>query len=176
MNHWKLSSETMLGGGCCTAQIGGAQRRKSHLASFRAEEDDAPAVLPGGSAKNACSCDPFPLRQGVGEGPRIALAREACAYLDAHCMEKFSLKKLAGALFVNECYLARAFKYVTGHTLLQYHSAMRCKIACRLLEENTLSVSQIGIRLGFSSASHFSQVFKRVVKVTPAEYRESLKK
>lgn len=140
MNHRKLSSETMLGGGYCAAQIGGTQR------------------------------------QGVGEGPRIALVREACAYLDTHCMEKFSLKKLADALFVNECYLARAFKYITGQTLLQYHSAMRCKIACSLLAEDTLSVSQIGIRLGFSSASLFSQTFKRVIKVTPTEYRESLKK
>lgn len=105
---------------------------------------------------------------------RAELSRAAKGYIESHCAEKFSLKKMAEALFVNECYLIRTFKSETGVTPLAYHNGMRCALARRLLTDSRLSAMQIAERLGFSSASHFAQVFKRFEGVTPIRYRENL--
>ena len=37
----------------------------------------------------------------------------------------------------------------------------------------TLPISQIGDEVGFVSSAHFSHVFKKIVGVTPSEYRRA---
>ena len=100
-----------------------------------------------------------------------ALVRAAKAYIEAHSAEKFSLQAVSDALYVNGSHLLRLFKARTGQTLLGYHNAVRCDRAKALLRRPELSVSQAGEQAGFVSPSHFCQVFKRVVGVTPTEYR-----
>ena len=57
-------------------------------------------------------------------------------------------------------------------TLLQYHNYVRCTKAQKLLEDPELSISIIAFRVGFSSSSHFTRVFKNIVGITPSAYRE----
>ena len=46
--------------------------------------------------------------------------------------------------------------------------------AKRLLRYSILSVKEIAFRLGFDDPSYFGKFFKRIVKQSPADYRESL--
>lgn len=105
------------------------------------------------------------------KGSGTALSNAAKAYIEAHSAEKFSLRAIAEALFVNGSYLLRVFKANTGHTLLAYHNSVRCERAKRLLMNEAMPISQIGDEVGFASSAHFSHVFKKVVGVTPSEYR-----
>ena len=105
------------------------------------------------------------------EGAKKELVNSARQYIEEHSAEKFSLKTLSGALFVNGSYLLRTFKEATGTTLLWYHNHVRCERAKQLLTQNDLSVSDVGERTGFSSSSHFSRVFKKMVGMSPSEYR-----
>ncbi len=43
--------------------------------------------------------------------------------------------------------------------------------ARRLLRETDASIIQIALDLGYSSPSHFAQVFRRAVGVSPRHYR-----
>jgi len=45
--------------------------------------------------------------------------------------------------------------------------------ARRLLIETQRSVIDIGLEVGYSSPSHFSQIFRREVGVTPSAYRQA---
>lgn len=101
-----------------------------------------------------------------------ALTEAALDYLNTHSTEKFSLEKLAGALFVNGSYLMRTFKRQTGITPLAYHQAVRCKNARELLTTTDLSISKIGETVGFVSSSHFTHVFRKIEGCTPSEYRK----
>ena len=111
-------------------------------------------------------------------GNRLVSAAEN--YLALHSAEKFSLQEIANALYINGSYLLRVYKAHTGHTLLWYHSHLRCEKAKELLAKNDLSISEIGEAVGFVSSAHFSHVFKKMTGVTPSAYRliqinESLK-
>ena len=111
-------------------------------------------------------------------GNRLVSAAEN--YLALHSAEKFSLQEIANALYINGSYLLRVYKAHTGHTLLWYHSHLRCEKAKGLLTESDLSISEIGEKVGFVSSAHFSHVFKKMTGVTPSAYRliqinESLK-
>ena len=100
------------------------------------------------------------------------LTRAAQRYIEEHSAEKFSLRTLSGALFVNGNYLLRTFKAHTGQTLLGYHNQVRCERAKELLAQpEERSVSAVGEEVGFVSSAHFSHVFKKVTGTTPTEYR-----
>ena len=104
-------------------------------------------------------------------GGRLVSAAEN--YLALHSAEKFSLQEIANALYINGSYLLRVYKAHTGHTLLWYHSHLRCEKAKELLKESDLSISEIGETVGFVSSAHFSHVFKKMTGMTPSAYRQS---
>ena len=107
------------------------------------------------------------------QGSKVELADRAEKYLKKHYREKFSLSEMSEELFSNESYLLRVFKEVKGETLLACHNRIRCEAAQELLMRNELSVSYISDYVGYTSASHFSHVFKKLCGCTPTEWRRS---
>ncbi len=99
----------------------------------------------------------------------------AQAYMEAHSAEKFSLEKMAKALFVNGSYLTRVFRQHTGMTPLAYHHRLRCKKAKELLAGSTLTISQVGEAVGYVSSSHFAHIFRKLEGCTPGEFRKNHK-
>ena len=89
------------------------------------------------------------------------LSKAAQEYIEAHYAEKFSLQKIASALYVNGSYLLRAFRRQTGMTLLNYHHQVRCEKAKVLLMQTSQSISEI----------HFNRLFRESKGCTPSEFR-----
>ena len=101
------------------------------------------------------------------------LANDVKKYIGEHYKEKYSLSKLADSLYVNEYYLARVFKEVTGETPLQCHNKVRCKKAADMLINTDRSVSFIASDVGYQTASHFSRIFKKIYGKNPRAYRNA---
>lgn len=94
-------------------------------------------------------------------------------YIEHHYKEKLTLDELAEIANVNKYYLAHAFKEEYGISPINYMLACRIKAGKRLLVETDLSLSQISGILGFSSASYFSQSFRKAEGISPVEYRKT---
>lgn len=103
---------------------------------------------------------------------KAELAEKAKNYIDNHYQEKFSLKKIADILYVNESYLLRTFSSEIGMTMLNYHNHIRCLHAAEMLKTTDQSISFISDQAGFVSAAHFSRIFKKHFGYTPSEYRK----
>jgi AraC family transcriptional regulator len=56
----------------------------------------------------------------------------------------------------------------------QYVQARRVKRAQQLLADRKTSLAEIALSLGFSSQSHFTNVFREAVGVTPKAYRDKI--
>lgn len=94
-------------------------------------------------------------------------------YIDTHYKEPVDLDTLAKEAHVSKYYVAHAFKQEYGISPINYLIRRRIDESRHLLRETDLSLSQIARVLGFSSASYFSQSFRRTEGVTPREYRKS---
>ena len=94
-------------------------------------------------------------------------------YIDSHYKEPLTLDLLAAETNVNKYYLAHAYKQTYGISPISYMIARRIREGKRLLVETDLSLSQISGILGFSSASYFSQSFRKAEGISPLEYRKS---
>ena len=104
---------------------------------------------------------------------KTELARSVEAYIRAHYADKFSLPALAEAMHVDRAYLARCFKHVKGITLLEFCNLVRCENAQEMLTHSELSITYIASAVGYISASHFAQVFRKTLGCTPSAYREN---
>ena len=92
-------------------------------------------------------------------------------YIDARLDTEISLAKLAKLTNLSAYYFIRLFKQSKGIAPHQYIMQRRIQKAKHLLKSSQLSILQISIETGYTSASNFSHAFKKIVGVTPRQYR-----
>lgn len=85
-----------------------------------------------------------------------------------------SVGEIAREVGVNPATLARGYRRRFGCTVGERIRALRVKQAARELTETTEPLSEIALRAGFYDQSHFTNVFRRTLGVTPSAYRAGL--
>lgn len=115
---------------------------------------------------NAFTVRPNTMHQGSKE---CAAAKR---YLDEHYTENLSLDDLAQVTHVNKYYLSHEFSREYHISPINYLIRKRIEESKALLTSANYSISEISNILGFSSASYFSQSFRRLTNMTPAKYRK----
>ena len=85
--------------------------------------------------------------------------------------QKISGQELADELGLSRSYLSHLFVEQEGLNLSSYILRAKVRASEYLLMMPELSLEQIAATLGFSSQSHFGQVFKRFNGITPGTYR-----
>src|SRR5262249_10400869 len=83
-----------------------------------------------------------------------------------------ALADMAGVVGLNPYHFARQFKAATGLPPHQYVIARRVERAKELLQAGTAaSLAEVALRAGFCDQSQFTRHFKRLVGVTPGQFR-----
>jgi AraC-like DNA-binding protein/ligand-binding sensor protein len=100
-----------------------------------------------------------------------AIVRRARDYITDHESETIKLEQIARAFNVSTFYFCRKFKKETGVTFVDYLNRFRIERAKILLDNSSLSVTDIAYGVGFQSLTHFNRTFRKVVSVSPTEYR-----
>jgi YesN/AraC family two-component response regulator len=108
-----------------------------------------------------------------GEAQR--LVRRAMAYLEAHSDEEISRTQVADHLAISDRHLTRCFRQELGITPTVYLNRYRVDRAKRTLEAGQHTVTETAMKVGFSSQSYFSRVFKSIAGVTPSEYQRGVR-
>ncbi|MCB9057773.1 MAG: helix-turn-helix transcriptional regulator [Calditrichae bacterium] len=93
-------------------------------------------------------------------------------FLVNHYHENITVSDASNLIGMNTSSFCRYFKKHTRMTFSDYLNQLRINYACRLLLNNTLSVSQICYEVGYNNISHFNRQFKRICKKTPQEYKK----
>lgn len=104
------------------------------------------------------------------------LTRETLNYIDFNLTEELSLAKLADKLNVNKKYLSAHFKKEVGENVTDYVNKKRIKESLKYLGITTMSISDVALRVGIYDTNYFSRVFKKIMHMTPSEYRHMLTK
>ena len=99
--------------------------------------------------------------------------KEVADYIEARLDEEISLQDLAAVAQLSPFHFARAFKESFGEPPHRYLVVRRMERAKALLKDSALTVTEIGLMLGFSETSSFTAAFRRLVGTTPSNYRRS---
>src|SRR5262245_32451094 len=111
-----------------------------------------------------------PARRPDGALPRGRLLA-VVAYIEDHLDAGPSLEQMAGVARVSTYHFAHQFKQATGLPPYQYVIMRRVERTQQLLREGDLSLAEVAARAGFPDQSAFCRHFKRLVGVTPGQFR-----
>ena len=97
---------------------------------------------------------------------------EILKYVRENLSEPITVEAIAGVFHLNHDYFSRSFIKETGKSFHEYLTCLRIDLAKKILKTNECDIQIVAQTCGFSSASHFVQVFKKVTGYTPAKYRK----
>ena len=103
----------------------------------------------------------------------LLMAEPVIDAIEESYMDDISAKELADGVFVSQQYLSRVFTEFMNCSVYEYLTNYRINKAKELLLINRRrKVQDIASDVGYSDASHFIVMFKKLTGMTPAQFRK----
>ena len=100
--------------------------------------------------------------------------RRAKEIIIERMMDPPSLQELANEVGLNLKKLKEVFKQIYGDTVYGFLLNYKMEKAKKLLKSNQYNVNEVGLKIGYSTSSHFIAAFKKKFGITPKKYLMSL--
>ncbi|RIX59270.1 response regulator [Paenibacillus nanensis] len=102
---------------------------------------------------------------------QASYADMAAEMIHRYYAEDISLQSVAGQINVHPAYLSRIFKQEKGENFISYLTRVRIERAKSILESRNYKIYEVADKVGYHNYTYFSKLFKKVVGVSPEEYR-----
>lgn len=114
------------------------------------------------------------LRKGIHEKqkhPKHRAVLDVIQYVDRNYQDYVNLGAFCRQYHYSLSYISRIFRQETGLSFREYLQKVRIEKSCRLLAGSDMRIGEIAQAVGYEDKKFFNSVFKRIVKMTPREYR-----
>jgi AraC-like DNA-binding protein len=95
-------------------------------------------------------------------------------YIDVHYPEPIALSCATNIVGMSKPHFMRCFKKATGQSFDTYLNRFRITKAQALLASTDLPITRVGQDVGFADQSYFGLVFRRLLQITPRDYRKQV--
>ncbi len=95
-------------------------------------------------------------------------------YIESHFQEDIALQDIAGVFGYSDVYFCKLFKQNFGMNFITFLNEFRMERAKELLSDPEINIKDISARAGYRDANYFTRVFKRMVGMTPSEFRSGV--
>ena len=109
-------------------------------------------------------------KSSIKEDDKKAI-ENVCIYMENNLSKNLSLQELAAFCCMSTAKLKYTFKSIHNCSISQYRMEIRIREAKRLLTDTELSISQISSQVGYKHTSAMIEIFKKMLGITPKEYR-----
>ena len=93
-------------------------------------------------------------------------------FIDDNINRKITMDELSGHFYFHKDYIMRLFKKEIHSTISDYINKKRVFQSLKDLQLSKDSILYIGLKHGFSSLEYYSEVFHKVMGVSPVIYRK----
>ena len=100
--------------------------------------------------------------------------RQAKEIIIARMAEPPTLAELSEEIGLSLKKLKEGFKHIYGDSVYSFLFDHKMEFARKMLESNRYNVNEVGLKVGYSTASHFIAAFKKKYGTTPKKYLMSL--
>ena len=94
-------------------------------------------------------------------------------YIDEHITERLSLCDIASHFNLSKEYTSYIFKRESGMQLVYYINEQKSLLAKKLIQNGTMSLSDISDYLGFENYNYFTKTFKKHIGTCPSRIKKS---
>ncbi len=92
-------------------------------------------------------------------------------YIEAHYSDDIALSDVAGLFGYSDVYFCKLFKQNFGKNFITFLNEFRMDKAKELLSDQRINIKDVSTLAGYRDANYFTRIFKRMVGMTPSEYR-----
>lgn len=96
-------------------------------------------------------------------------------FMQQNLKRSITLEELAGNAAWSIPHLIATFKSKTGYSPIDYHNRLRIQKACQYLNLSDRRVKEISFALGFMDPYYFSRLFRKIIGVSPSQYKNNIK-
>ena len=100
--------------------------------------------------------------------------QQARQYIEDHFAENVTLHALAQHVSLSPYYLLRTFRAEVGIPPYAYLESVRIRHTQRLIKAGK-PLAEVAAEVAFSSQSHMTRQFKRIIGVTPGQYAQNIR-
>jgi AraC family transcriptional regulator len=100
--------------------------------------------------------------------------KHVTSYMRENLEADLDLRQLADRVNLSRFYFCSAFRRATGYTPHEYLTRLRIDEARRLLAICSMPVTDIALAVGYQTPSSFAAAFRRLVGLSPGEFRRML--
>ena len=86
----------------------------------------------------------------------------------------FKIKDFAELLFIHPTHFSNTIKLTTGYSPCHFAEERTMEEARKMLNETSMSISDISYRLTFNEPTNFTKFFKSFEGITPKQYRNKI--
>jgi len=109
-----------------------------------------------------------------------SLSDRVVEYVLTRTVEELAALTVEGVAFnlnINRSHMSRTFKAEKNFTIEEFVFKIKIIRSATMLKENAdLTIKEIAKRMGFCRCDYFIRIFKRYFGITPARYRELIRK
>ena len=99
------------------------------------------------------------------------VVERAVGYMQDNYYKNLRLNDVAEKVGISAGYLSTLISRNKDRVFVDLLNEIRIERACTYLEQGTLKTYEIAYKVGFQDEKYFSKVFKKIMGMTPAEYR-----
>lgn len=111
----------------------------------------------------------FRLIKESGEKDPVA---QSINFMLEQLTKKLKLDEIATETGLSASHFSRLFQNRTGHSPIDYFIQLKIQRACRLLDNSGWMIADVAREMGFEDQFYFSRVFRKVMGMSPGEYRK----
>ena len=94
-------------------------------------------------------------------------------FLEKNIDSQVTLEEMAEVSGLSKFHFAKKFQKQTGLSPVRYFLELKIKHACELIDRTQLTIKEVSSRLGYDDPYYFSRLFKKIMGISPKQYRES---
>ena len=103
------------------------------------------------------------------------IVEDAIFFMKEHLKRRLTLEKLAKEAELSASHFSLVFRKKTGRAPMDYLIHLRIQKACQLLDATGLRIKEVALHVGYDDPYYFSRIFKKVMSLSPVEYKKKPK-
>ena len=110
----------------------------------------------------------------LADEENVVKLKKAKEIIIARMVEPPTLQELSDEIGLSLNKLKEGFKQIYGDSVYSFLFDYKMEVARQLLDSGSYNVNEVGLKVGYSTASHFIAAFKKKYGTTPKKYVMSL--
>jgi len=100
-----------------------------------------------------------------------SMTSKVIQYMRANITKQYALQDMALVFNYSPSQFSNIFRGETGYSPIDYFIHLKIQQGCKLLDSTNMKIYEVALAVGYNDPYHFSKLFKKIMHLSPEQYR-----